>query len=547
MIQRIDVSVKMRDGVALSTDIRMPDGPGPFPVIVVRTPYNNTGFAAGDCGIPSGYAVVKQDCRGRFDSEGRFNPFFEAEDGADTLAWVKAQPWCDGRLGMLGNSYCATAQLTAAWSRPPGLLAITPGVMGCDLFKDLIYYNGVFNLSLAFVWGMAVSGRSGQTHDTTDLQKVFRHLPLETMDEAAGFHAPHFREWLAHPLYDAHWAAASVERHYADFDLPILHSGGWYDFYGEGTTLNFAGIRAKGGPRARAAQRLVMGPWQHGLGGRQAGQLDFGESAVTGMDGLYKRWIDRWVLGMPNGADREAPVRIFIMGTNVWRDEQEWPLARAVETDHFLGSRGAANTLYGDGVLLGRPAGGSDCDRYVYNPENPAPTMGGAAYSAPGGPTDHAPLERREDVLVYTGERLDAPMEVTGPVRAVLFVSSDCVDTDFVVRLCDVHPDGRSIILCDGIARARLREGLDREVMMKPGEVYELAVPMGVTANVFLPGHRVRVEVTSSCFPRFARNLNTGEPVASGTRMKMAAQAVWHSGAKPSRVILPVVEKKNSE
>jgi putative CocE/NonD family hydrolase len=541
MIQKIDVPVTMRDGVSLSADIRLPDGPGPFPAILIRTPYNNTGFAAGDSGVPGGYVVIKQDCRGRFDSAGRFTPFFEAEDGADTIAWVKAQPWCDGRIGMLGNSYCATAQLTAAWMRPPGLLAITPGVMGCDLFKDLIYYNGVFNLSLAFAWGMAVSGRSGQTHDTTDLQKVFWHLPLETMDAAAGFDAPHFREWLAHPLYDAFWAAASVERHYADFDLPILHSGGWYDFYGEGTARNYAGIRATGGPRARAAQRLIMGPWPHGLGGRQTGQLDFGEGAVMGLDGVYRRWLDRWVKGEPNGADREAPVRIFMMGTNAWRDEAEWPLARAVETPLFLGSGGAANSLYGNGVLMDRTRGGADCDRFAYNPENPAPTLGGPVYSAPNGPTDHVPLERRDDVLVYTGERLAAPLEVTGPVSGVIYVSSDCVDTDFVMRLCDVYPDGRSIILCDGIARARLREGLDREVFMKPGEVVELTVPMGVTANTFLPGHCIRVEVTSSCFPRFARNLNTGEPVASGTRMQTARQTVWHSTARPSRVMLPVV------
>jgi putative CocE/NonD family hydrolase len=509
--------------------------------MVLRTPYNNTGFAPDSSGVQTGYAVVKQDCRGRFDSEGRFRPFVEAEDGADTLAWVRSQPWCDGRLGMLGNSYLATSQLTAAWTRPPGLLAITPGVMGCDLFKDLIYYNGVFNLSLAFTWGAAVSGRSGQTHDTTDLQKVYRHLPLETMDEAAGFHVPHLREWLAHPVYDAYWAAVSVEKHYADFDLPILHSGGWYDFYGEGTTRNFAGIRRHGGPNARAAQQLVMGPWVHGLGGRSAGQLDFGENAVMGMDGLYKRFLDRWVKGDPNGAESDAPVRIFVMGANAWRDETEWPPARAVETPFFLGG-GTANSLYGSGSLERAPAsGGADCDRFLYNPENPVPTLGGPAYNAPNGPTDHTPVERRDDVLVYTGEPLAAPLEVTGVIQAVLYVSSDCPDTDFVMRLCDVYPDGRSIILCDGIARARFREGLDREVFMKPGSVYELTVPMGVTANAFLPGHRIRVEITSSCFPRFARNLNTGEPASTGTRLVPAHQTVWRSKARPSRVLLPVM------
>jgi putative CocE/NonD family hydrolase len=542
MQQKIDVPVPMRDGVTLSTDIRLPDGPGPFPAVVERTPYNNSGFAPANPCIQSGYAVVRQDCRGKYDSEGRFNPFFEADDGADTLAWVKVQPWCDGRIGMLGNSYCATTQLTAAWLRPPGLLAITPGVMGWDLFKDTIYYNGVFNLSLAFTWGTAVAGRSGQGHETSDLQKHLWHLPLADMDEAAGFHVPHLREWLAHPVYDNFWAAASVERHYGDFDVPILHSGGWYDFYGEGTTRNFQGIRAAGGPRARAAQQLIMGPWLHGLGGRYSGQLDFGEQAAMSLDGLYKRWLDRWVKGVDNGVDREPAVRIFMMGSNEWRDEAQWPPAGAKETPFYLASGGSANSLIGDGALVpGKPAGGAGSDGYVYNPANPAPTLGGGVHGAPAGPTDHAPLERRDDVLVYTGAVLEQPLAVAGYVKGVLYIASDCMDTDFVMRLCDVYPDGRSILLCDGIARTRFREGLDRETFMKPGSVYEIEVPMGVTANVFLPAHRIRLEVTSSCFPRWARNLNTGEPAATGTRMQLAHQTVFHSASHPSRLILPVL------
>jgi putative CocE/NonD family hydrolase len=543
MNQKIDVPVPMRDGVTLSTDIRLPEGPGPFPVIVTRTPYNNAGFAPNDPYIQGGYVSVKQDCRGRFDSEGRFSPFVEAEDGADTIAWVKAQPWCDGRIGMLGNSYCATVQLTAAWTRPPGLLAITPGVMGRDLFRDLIYYNGVFNLALAFTWGAAVSGRSGQVHDTSDLQNRLWHLPLADMADVVGFRVPHLREWLAHPVYDRFWAATSVEQHYADFDVPALHSGGWYDFYGEGTARNFQGIRARGGPRARAAQRLVMGPWQHGLGGRVAGQLDFGENAVMALDVLYRRWLDRWVKGVDNGVDREPAVRMFMMGANEWRDEAEWPPAGARETPLYLASSGSANSLLGDGALLSeQPTGGAERDGYVYNPANPVPTIGGGAYGVPSsGPTDHAPVERRNDVLVYTGEVLDKPVAVAGYITGRLSIASDCVDTDFVMRLCDVYPDGRSMILCDGIARTRFREGLDREVFMTPGKVYEIEVPMGVTANVFLPGHRIRVEVTSSNFPRWARNLNTGEPANTSTRLQLAHQTVWHSAARPSKILLPIL------
>lgn len=544
MIQKIDVPIRMRDGVNLSTDIRLPDGSGPFPVILSRTPYNNSGFSAQDPQIAAGYGVVKQDCRGRFDSEGRFNPLRDEEqDGCETIAWIRAQPWCDGRIGMTGGSYGGLTQLAAAWTRPPGLLAITPAVMGRDLFKDLVYYNGVFNLALAAGWGMGVAGRSGQSNATTDWDRVFRHLPLMTMDEAAGYRLPYLREWLAHPTYDDYWARGSIERHYGDFDLPILHAGGWYDLYAEGVTRNFSGIRAAGGPAAQKAQKLIMGPWIHGLGGRTVGQLDFGPQAVVDLAALYQRWLDRWVKGIANGIDREPPVRIFVMGENAWRDENEWPLARAAARELFLAAGGAANSLYGHGALRPEPADGADADRYVYNPDNPVPTLGGGVSHPAGGPTDHAPIERRDDVLVYTGKALDQPLEVTGPVKIILFASSDARDTDFVARLCDVYPDGRSMVLCDGIARTRFREGLDREVMMKPGTVYELPIEMGVTSNVFLPGHRVRLEVTSSCFPRFARNLNTGEPAAAATRRQLAQQTVYHSQAYPSRLVLPVIPR----
>ena len=542
VIQFIDLPVLMRDGVRLSADVRLP-GPGrKFPTVLLRTPYNNTGFGPGEHAfIGRGYAVVRQDCRGRFDSEGRFDPLREDEDGYDTIAWIRAQPWSDGRVGMYGSSYNGLTQLTAAWTRPEGLLAICPSVMGRDLFKDLVYHNGVFGLAIAVGWGMGVAGHSGQGNDTTDWERVFRHLPLMTMDEAGGYRLDYVREWLSHPVYDATWARVSVENHYRDFDAPAVHTGGWYDMYSDGVVRNFCGMRAQAGPRARGAQKLIMGPWGHGLGTRAIGQLDFGEQAAVGLQGVYDRWLDRWVKGEQNGIDREAPVRIFIMGANVWRDEQEWPLARAVETPFYLAAEGPANSLYGKGGLTRRPGSATETDAYVYNPDNPVPTLGGCASRTATGPNDHTPIERRDDVLVYTSEVLQEPVEVTGFVRAVLYAASDAPDTDFVARLCDVHPDGRSIIICDGIARARFREGLDREVMMTPGTVYKFEIDMSVTSNAFLPGHRIRVEITSSCFPRFCRNLNTGEPVATGTRMQTARQTVHHSVKHPSCVVLPVV------
>jgi putative CocE/NonD family hydrolase len=280
-----------------------------------------------------------------------------------------------------------------------------------------------------------------------------------------------------------------------------------------------------------------MGPWGHGLNTRTLGQLDFGPQAVIDLESLERRWLDRWVRDEENGVEHEAPVRLFIMGTNVWREEWEWPLSRARETAWYLASGGRANSLFGDGTLSDTPVDGVETDGYLYNPENPVPALD-------GGPQDHAPIERRDDVLVFTGPELREPLEVTGDITAVLYATSDAPDTDFVVRLCDVHPDGRSINICDGIMRARYREGLDQEVLMTPGTIYEFEITMGVTANTFLPGHRLRLEITSSCFPRFNRNLNTGEPIATGTNMQHARQTIYHSRAYPSRVLLPVVSSE---
>jgi len=548
MIQKIDVPVRMRDGVHLSTDIRCPETGGPFPTIVYRTCYGN-GVAMEwlVSRVADGYAVVSQDCRGRFDSEGRFNPFHEAADSHDTIAWVNDQPWCNGRIGMRGGSYCGSTQFAAAWTNPPGLTAIIPEVVGNDIYKNEIYQNGALSLMTAIMWGTSVAGRSGQGNSTTDWHKILRHLPLITMDEAAGYRIDHFREWLAHSTYDSFWAEMSVEQHYGQINVPTFHIGGWYDFYTYGMFRNYCSLRRHAGPLARKHQKILVGPWAHSVNVKVPGHIDFGEHAVTAVEELRVRWLDRWLKGERNGIDEGAPIRIFVMGDNIWRDEYEWPPARMRQTKVYLASGGRANSLYGDGTLAFVPPQGAGEDRCVYDPENPVPTIGGTclclAYIG-GGPTDHRPIERRDDVLVYTGEVVDEPLEVTGPVRVRLFASSDAVDTDFVARLCDVHPDGRSIVVCDGIVRMRFREGFETEKMMVPGRVYEFDVDMGYTSNTFLPGHALRLEITSSCFPQFDRNLNTGEPLATGTRMQCARQAVYHSKVHPSHLVLPVIPRE---
>lgn len=544
MRQMIDVPVRMRDNVKLSTDVRLPDGDGPFPTLVLRTPYSNIDPSGYMRYLRAGYAVVAQDCRGRHDSEGRFRPFEEANDGYDLIAWVKSQRWCDGRIGMIGGSYLGTTQLTSAWMSPPGLRAITPRVMGRDLFKDCIYHNGAFCLGLATGWGFGMTGRAGQVHNTTDWASVHKRLPLKGLASFAGFDgATWFDIWLSHPTYDEYWRSVSVEAHYDHFAVPALHMGGWYDFYSDGILRNFTGINTHGGEGARGKQKLIMGPWGHGLNTRNLGILDFGTQAVVDLDGLEARWLDRWVRDIDNGVDREPPVRIFVMGINEWRDENEWPLARATEAPYYLASDGRANSLFGDGRLTTNLPDSTATDSYTYHPDNPVPVLGGSVHDATAGPQDQQPIERRDDMLVYTSDVLTEPVEVTGHVAAVLHAASDCRDTDFIARLCDVYPDGRSIILCDGIVRARFREGLDKEVFLDPGKVYEFIIEMGATSNVFLPGHRIRVDITSSSFPRFARNLNTDEPVATGTRIRSAKQTIHHSRAKPSCVLLPIVPR----
>jgi uncharacterized protein len=547
MKKQIDIRVAMRDGVELSTDVIWPDGDGPWPAILWRTPYSNTDPVAHGLmrHVNAGYVVVSQDCRGRYDSAGKFDAFKEAEDGCDTIAWVRKQAWCDGRVGMVGASYSTTTQWAAAWTKPEGLKAIVPRVMSRDLFKDTFYVNGVFALHLAAGWSCRMVGRAMQNTDALDWATLYRHLPLESLTTNAGYESALYKALLAHPTYDDFWKAMSVEAHYGDIDVPALHMGGWYDIYAEGTLRTYEALAGRG----KGKQRLVVGPWAHSfsLNTRMLGQIDFGPNSTTGLEELEARWLTRFVRGEENGVDKEPPVRIFVMGINQWREEDAWPLKRAVETPCYLASGGRANTLFGDGQLIsapppiapGNPAGASD--GYTYHPENPVPAVGGNLWGPLAGPQDHSGIERRDDVLVYTGPVLEKPLEVTGYVNAVVHVSSDAVDTDFVVRLCDVYPDGRSMIVCDGVAATRFREGLEKAVMMTPGDVYELKISLGPTSIVFLPGHRLRVEITSSCFPRFARSLNTGEPQATGTRMQAAKQKVHHTVKHPSRLVLPVV------
>jgi len=565
-----DVSVSMRDGTVLYADVYRPSGSGPYPTLLQRTPYdkgNQISIGLILRAASSGYAVVLQDVRGRFASEGTFYAFVnERQDGYDTLEWLVAQPWCNGNVGMFGQSYVGLTQWQAAMSGHPALRAIVPTVTAADYHAGWTYQGGAFELSFNLSWTMtnlatntvARRKKSDPAAEETfqrlldgidDLTEGFRSLPLAGHPILAEY-APYYDDWLNHPSYDDYWAALDVSAKHNALNVAALNIGGWYDIFQKGTIDNFTGMRANGPAAVRDRQHLLLAAWNHsGISrGNPIGAHDFGmraTGAVIDSDGIQLRWFDRWLRGIENGVDDEPPVRLFVMGSNQWRHEHEWPLARTDWQEWFLHSGGKANSLTGDGALGRELPASEPPDAYVYNPRNPVPTVGGGlccnAVFSQGGAYDQCAVETREDVLVYTTPPLEQPVEVTGPVRLILHASSSASDTDWTAKLVDVSPCGYARNLTDGILRARYRESMREGILLPPGEVIAYDVDLWATSNAFLAGHRIRLEVSSSNFPRFDRNPNTGEVPGRWTDMVSALQMVFHSSEYPSRLVLPVI------
>ncbi len=356
----------------------------------------------------------------------------------------------------------------------------------------------------------------------------------------AGSLAPYFTDWLRHPDFDEYWRQWSIEDHYADFKVPAYSVGGWYDIFQGGTIRNYIGLKSR-----VPGQRLMIGPWYHGPFSGKAGDVDFGPSGKGDTDADQLRWYDHLLRGVDSGAGRDKPVKIFVMGKNVWREEDDWPLARARSTSYYLHSAGGANMRTGNGSLGTSAPADEHADRYTYDPANPAPTRGGGLCCdndhLPAGAFDQRTVEERQDVLVYTAPAFSSDFEVTGPIAAELYVSSSAVDTDFTAKLVDVWPNGFAQNLTDGILRARYRNSHAHPELLKPGEVYKIRIDMWNTSNVFLAGHKLRVEISSSNFPRFDRNLNTGESAGASSSMVKAENSIYHDAEHPSALILPVV------
>ncbi|MCB1745574.1 MAG: CocE/NonD family hydrolase [Gammaproteobacteria bacterium] len=566
-----NIRVAMRDGVELATDVYRPAGDARHPVVLMRLPYNKEQpallFLAGDIlrVAQAGYAVVVQDCRGTWQSEGSFSPYFqEAEDGADTIAWAAAQAWSNGAVGTMGASYYGATQWLAAGEAPAALKAMAPFITTDQYYEKWTYQGGAFQLGFILQWASATfavgeaARRLGRGEATPALlgeaiaaadgvAERYWHVPLNALPELAEL-APYVADWLAHPAYDDYWRAIAPCERYAQITAPALNFGGWFDLFLGGTLANYAQMKA------RCPQQLVIGPWVHGYNGGVYAERNFGLMAHDGVADVTARqicWFDRWLKGEPNGVESDKPVRLFIMGPDVWRDEDDWPLPDTDWQRWYLHSGGCAGTIAVDGALSTTAPGEEPADAYIYDPRNPVPTVGGATFlpglfvAANAGPRDQRAVETRADVLVYTSAVLEHDVEVTGPVRLVLYVASSAPDTDFTGKLVDVHPDGRAMILTDGILRARYRDGFARPRPMNPGEVYCLDIDLVATANVFRAGHRIRLEVSSSNFPRFDRNTNTGGVIASEGEadFQVATNRVLHDAAHPSHLVLPIIAR----
>ena len=570
-----NVAATMRDGTTLYADVYRPDGPGPFPTILQRTPYDKTAALASQMLDPmkaakAGFALIIQDTRGRFTSGGEFNCFIDdINDGYDTVEWAAAQPWSSGRVGMIGASYVGATQWLCAITRPPHLVAIAPNVTASNYHDGWTYQGGAFELGFNASWTLLqLTLANFKTHSgvrsipqarqaelvksVDSMTDAFLHLPLKDMPQLNGGLADYYFDWLAHPSFDDYWKKLCIEDQHSNITTPALNIGGWYDIFLGGTIRNYLGMRQNAATEeARNGQKLIIGPWQHSSRGTSmAGSHYFGVAAdalALGLDEIHLRWFNQWLKGEDTGMLDEPPVRIFVMGDDVWRDENEWPLARAQTTSYYLHSGGNANTLHGDGSLSPEAPSGEPPDVFLYNPANPVPTRGGQLccnpYFASSGAFDQNEIEARSDVLVYSTPTLERDVEVTGPITVTLWAATSATDTDFTAKLVDVCEDGCARNLTDGIIRARYRESMSEPSLVEPGRAYCYTIDLWATSNVFKAGHKIRLEISSSNFPRFDRNTNTGGVIAADTELKPAVQTILHDAAHPSHVSLPIVPR----
>ncbi|GAC1363010.1 MAG: CocE/NonD family hydrolase [Ktedonobacteraceae bacterium] len=577
-----NVAAEMRDGTVLRANIYRPVDEGRWPVLLTRTPYgkdfpNSSPVLDPLLAARRGYVVIVQDTRGRFTSGGAWDPLRnEALDGVDTIAWAAGLPYSNGEVGTFGASYLGFTQWSAAIHRPAALKVMAPYITWNDPFNGQLFRGGSLELGLSASWQLLMGANVLMRRHALDADprqlgydmvmwarevdglsaQGYRSLPLKEFGPIQRNNiGSAFFEAIEHPMDREYVESITLRGKQEQVVVPTFNIGGWYDIFLQDTLENFRTMREHGSTPEARQSKLLIGPWAHTSSSNPIGELSFGIAATAGLLNLQSdvmsmqlRWFDHFLKGLDTGMLSEAPIRLFVMGANIWRDEQEWPLARAVETVYYLHSNGQANSLYGDGILSTDVPEIELADRYDYDPANPVVTRGGALLMTPEFPAgvfDQRATEERIDVLVYTTSILEQDIEVTGPISVHLWASSSAPDTDFVARLVDVHPNGYAQNLTDGIVRARYRDFKSGAVptLIEVGKAYEFVIDLWSTSNVFKQGHRIRLDVTSSNFPRWDRNPNTGHDFGadSDSELVVAHQTILHDAEHPSHVLLSVV------
>jgi uncharacterized protein len=567
IVTQYDVPMTTRDGVVLYADIYRPKTTEKLPVILMRTPYDksvNWAVAPTYKMVQRGYVVIIQDVRGRYTSEGEWYPFrHEQPDGYDTVEWAAALPYSNGKVGMIGASYVGATQMQAAIARPPHLVAIAPDVTASNYHENWTYQGGAFEQWFNQNWTsqLAQNTMDRLVHQNTNALMGVSTIPLANYPvfnfgqlpadaQLTASIAPYYLDWLAHPEYDDYWKQWSVEENFSKIAVPMLQVGGWYDIFSSGTLHNYMGVKANGSTEAaRTQQHLLMQIGGHAGFGRRIGDIDFGVHALENFYiDVILDWYDFELKGIKNGFASDKPVKAFLMGANEYRQLDDWPPPQAKSTKYFLHSCGKANSVQGNGTLNSAMPKAETADSFLYDPENPVPTIGGPLccdleHLEPG-PRDQRAVESRDDVLVYSTGPLTSEVEVTGPVTAELYVKSSAVDTDFTAKLVDVSADGFAMNVAEGILRMRYRDSRERGGLMNPGQVYKITLDLWATSNLFLRGHTLRLEISSSNFPRFDRNFNTGEEIKFARKFVTATNSILHDEQHPSALILPIMPPK---
>jgi uncharacterized protein len=537
-----DVSVAMSDGVRLSADVYRPAAAGSRPVIITRTPYlkETARFTArAEYFADHGYVYIIQDVRGRGKSQGDFYPFFaEGKDGFETLTWAASQPWSNGRLGTIGASYGAWTQWLTATIAHPNLVTMISEASPPDFFQCLPYQGGAFSLPL-LSWLAELDYRRSGEANPIQWDSVLRGRPLRDVDRASGYEIRAWRDWLEHDRYDAYWDEIAFNRQMHRVTIPVFHVSGWYDDVLNGTLINYSALKT-----TSSTQKLLIGPWPHRLNTTSKfGEIDFGPKGLVDLFGVQREWFDRWLKDSVPGTSAKNEVNFFVMGANEWRRDVEWPPSNLEAQDYYLDSRGKSNSSRGDGKLVTRVPMGTQYDQFEYDPVNPVPFLTDPGWIQLGGPDDYRAVELREDVLVYTSDPLDCNLTVVGPIVVHLFAASSGVDTDFTARLIDVHPNGFAMRLNDGIVRAKFRSSYSHPTPIACDRIYEYRIDCWATAYEFPKGHSMRLEISSSAFPRYDPNLNSGLPINLDHNPIIARQRIFHGSRYPSRLVMPILRE----